>query len=319
MQFKGIKSMHELLLTFDTEDFICDRSIRCLRLILERLKKYDLNALFFISGHMAEKLANYPTIIDLLKEHEIGYHSSSHSVHPTIFEFTDTESYENAYKISLIRETSHINPLTGEIEGKGGIFALQYLFPNKEMVSYRAPGFCWSPPHTEALRDLGIKFDFSTNFSPVPVYHKGLTFYPYPTIYDWHGKLSDYRLFCKSILKRDIIVALFHPDFFVNQNHWDSIFWNEQPKQLTPPRARRIQEFKTLFRSFDLFLKQIKQIEKMNLLNIKIKLKNSEKKLDITKNCVEKIYEHSVRWPKQFFNYTPTYLRNHFFRFFESP
>jgi len=315
--FAGIKIMHELLLTFDTEDFISNRSIQCLRLLLERLKNYNLNALFFISGYMAEKLANYPTIVDLLEEHEIGYHSSSHSVHPTIFEFTDVESYENAYQASLTRETSHINPLTGEIEGKGGIFALRYLYPKKKIVSYRAPGFCWSPPHTEALRDLGIKFDFSTNISSAPVYHKGLTFYPYPTIYDWQGKLSDYRLFWTSILKKEIVVALFHPDFFVNQDNWDSIYWNKQPKQLNPPRARRICEFKALFRSFDLFLKQIKHIEKMNLLDVKLNLITSEKKLDITKNYVEKIYEHSVRWPKQFFNYTPMYLRNHFFRFFE--
>ena len=63
----------------------------------------------------------YPELLDLLEKHEIGYHSSSHSVHPTIFEFTDVAKYDKAYQTSILRETSHINPLTGKIEGSGGI------------------------------------------------------------------------------------------------------------------------------------------------------------------------------------------------------
>lgn len=84
---------------------------------------------------MAEKLENFPNIVQLLNEHEIGYHSSSHSVRPTIFEFTDIQDYEKAYQISLERETSHINPLTGKIEGKGGIHSVKNLFPKKQIIA----------------------------------------------------------------------------------------------------------------------------------------------------------------------------------------
>lgn len=122
--------------------------------ILELLQKYDVKTLFFITGHMAEKMRDFPKILDLIKDHEIGYHSSAHSVHPTIVEYTDVENYDIARQISLKRETSHINPLTGECEGKGGIILLKALFPKKEIISFRAPGFCWSPPHLEALKDL---------------------------------------------------------------------------------------------------------------------------------------------------------------------
>ncbi|MEM2507148.1 MAG: polysaccharide deacetylase family protein, partial [Nitrososphaeria archaeon] len=101
---KMVKS--RLLLTFDVEDFINTNAIYSLLTLLRILNKYQMKAIFFITGHMAEKIANFPEIIDLLKNHEIGYHSSSHSVHPTIPEYTDVKSYEKAYEISIERETS---------------------------------------------------------------------------------------------------------------------------------------------------------------------------------------------------------------------
>ena len=118
---------------------------------------------------MAEKLSSFPDTVELLCEHQIGYHSSSHSIHPTLFEFTDVESYEEAYQTSIIRETAHINPVTGEVEGSGGIQALRRLFPKKQIDSFRAPGYCWTPPHLDAMKTLGIKYDFSTNISIAPV------------------------------------------------------------------------------------------------------------------------------------------------------
>ncbi len=128
---------------------------------------------------MAEKLSNFPATVELLNEHQIGYHSSGHSIHPTLFEFTDVESYEEAYQTSLIRETAHINPLTGEIEGSGGIHASKALFPKKQIVAFRAPGYCWTPPHLDAMKTLGITYDFSTNISVDPISYQGITFYPF--------------------------------------------------------------------------------------------------------------------------------------------
>jgi hypothetical protein len=93
------------------------------------LENHGLNALFFISGHMAEKLSLFPSTVSLLNKHQIGYHSSSHSVHPTIFEFTDIEDYDEAYRASLERETAHINPL---LKGRAGFDRFKIFFPKKE-------------------------------------------------------------------------------------------------------------------------------------------------------------------------------------------
>lgn len=309
--------MHKLFLTFDTEDFISDNSIWALHKILENLKRYDLKAFFFITGHMAERLRNFPLIVDLLNEHQIGYHSSSHSVHPTIFEFTDIKDYEEAYQISVQRETAHINLLTGKVEGRGGIHALTDLFPKKQITSFRAPGHCWSPPHLEALKSIGIKYDFSTNVSSMPISYKGVTFYPYPIIGQWQGKLSEYRVLLISLLKRETAVVTIHPSLLVNKHEWDSIYWKSNPKKLIQPPARSPKEAISLFRRFDLLLRQIANLQKTHLIKETSNFEKACRKLNVTKTDVEECYQRSIVWAIRLHNYKPKFLRSHFFRFFK--
>ena len=265
---------------------------------------------------MAEKLRNFPIIADLLNEHQIGYHSSSHSVHPTIFEFTDIKNYKKASQISLQRETAHINPLTGEVEGRGGIYALRDLFPQKQITAFRAPGQCWSPPHLEALKSLGIKFDFSTNVSFSPVNYKGITFYPYPFIGHWQGKLSQYRVLLISLLKHKTIVVTVHPSLLVNQHEWDSIYRKSNPKKLIHPPARTPQETRFLLHRFDLLLKQIADFQKTHLIEVTSNFERSHRKLNGTKIDVEECYQRSIKWATRH-NYKPRFLRHHFFKFFK--
>lgn len=312
-------NIREFLLTFDTEDFITPKAVSVLEKLLEKLDKNNFKALFFISGHMAERLSQQPQIIDLLNEHEIGYHSSSHSVHPTIFEFTDVENYETAYQESIKRETSHIDPLTGKIGAQGGIVFLKSLFPSKQISAFRAPGCCWSPPHLEALRDLGIKFDFSTSMYSKTFSYKDITFYPYSTLGDWQNKQSYYRLFLLSIIKRKITIAGLHPSFFLNLDDWDSIYWNGNPSKLVVTQLREDAETSMLLKTFDLFLKRVKYLEKIGLIQTNPNLKESSKQISITAEDVTRCYEHSIRWPKRLFKYEPKYLRNHFFKFFNVP
>lgn len=308
--------MRKLFLTFDVEDFISQSSISALKAILEILKKYELKALFFVTGHMAERLKNFDDVVDDLKEHEIGYHSSSHSVHPTIFEFTDVENYERAYYISIRRETSNINPLTGEIEGKGGIYTLKSLFPNKQIIAFRAPGHCWSPPHLEALRDLGIKYDFSANLSSSPISYKRITFYPYPIIGHWQGKLMDYSTLSTSLFRNKVTIISFHPSLLVNQREWDLIYLKSNPKKLIEPQLRQPLEILSLFQKFDLLLKQLQKLQKLGLIEVGNNFEKVHKNLLVTKSVIDKCYKTSIRWCMGH-NYKPKFLYQHFLKFFE--
>jgi hypothetical protein len=309
--------MNKFLLTFDTEDFVSKNSIPGLLTLLEKLETRNAKALFFITGHMAEKVAENPAVVDMLNVHEIGYHSSGHTVHPTIFEFTDVESYQEAYRISKIRESSHINPLTGEVEGEGGVLALRKVFPKKSVVAFRAPGHCWSPPHSEALRDLGVKYDFSSYISVKPFCHKGITFYPYPTVGDWQGSMKDYYLLYLSILKNKITTAGIHPSLIVNKIEWDSIYWKGNPKQISFSAPRDTEEVELLFKSFDTLIKRVQRFEKIKFLDMSPDFKPLNHDSSITLDEVKNCYQRSIRWPKKFFNYEPKYLYNHFLEFFD--
>jgi len=311
--------MHRLLLTFDIEDFINANAIDALSIVLEMLKKYRLRAIFFITGHMAEKLSNSPEILDLLKDHKIGFHSSGHSVRPIIQEYADIQSYRQAYSISLERETSHIDPLTGKVEGKGGICFLQDLFHPKKIEAYRAPGMSWTPPHLEALVDLGIKFDFSSNISTsAPVHYRGVTFYPYTFTQQWKGGLSDYQCLLYAILKRKVAVFDLHPTLYVNQNIWDSIYYKGNPRTLFRVRERPLKEAGSLFKRFELLLKQINLLRELKLIEVDPDLSTPSRDLIMSENDVQKCYGASIGWPKKFFNYSPRFIRSHFYEFFEA-
>lgn len=306
--------MREFFLTFDVEDFISDNSIWILQRILEDLNRYNLRSLFFITGHIAEKLRKFPTVVDLFDDHMIGYHSSSHTVHPTIFEFTDVADYQMAYEISLQRETAHVDPLSGKINGRGGILALKSLFPRKGIKAFRAPGSCWSPPHLECLRDLGIEYDFSANLNAAPVDFKGITFYPFPTVFG--ADLFSLGFF-KSLLKHKTNVMLEHPSLLVNRGDWDTIYFLSNPVRLTPPIVRSKEETNKLLWMFDLLLRRIKTTQKMNLVQVTPDLKKSNRKLTPTKETIDKCYYSTLRWSKGIFGYKPQFLHDHFDKFFE--
>jgi len=266
---------------------------------------------------MAEKISNYPQIIELLKNHEIGYHSSSHSVRPTIPEYTDVQSYEKAREIALERETSHINPLTGEIEGEGGIIFLRELFYPKRIQAFRAPGMCWTPPHLEALRSLGIRYDFSTNLTlSEPVSYRGITFYPYTVLQQWSGTTYDYECLIHSILKHKITVFDLHPTLLVNQVEWDSIYYKGNPKTLPTVPKRPKNETKLLFRNFELLIKRINFLQNARIIDTTPSFNAQDRNLILTTQRVNDCYKASMQWAIKRFNYHPKFIRNQFHEFF---
>lgn len=307
-----IEFSHKLFLTFDVEDFINTRSMDSLEHILKLLRQRHLKGLFFITGHMAEKLARFPEIVDLLEENEIGYHSTSHSVHPTIFEYTDVDNYQEAYCTSLSREVSHIDPISGTIEGRGGIELLRDLFSHKKIESFRAPGLSWSPPHLEALKYLGIKYDFSADISKIPVNYKGITFYPVPSFIN----SVPLRFFLQSIMKREVIVVDYHPDFFVNENWWDSIFLSGiNPGRMYGVAPRRPDRVRRMLRRFDMLLRIVYLLSKMEIIESCKEAAKSEIELVPSEIDVEKVYRMIASWPTKQFNYEPRFIRSHLSHF----
>jgi hypothetical protein len=322
LQSEAFAMPNRVFLTFDLEDFINNRSISTLYLALKLLEKSNIRALFFITGHMAERLSSYPKIIDLLDMHEIGFPSTSHSVRPTIFEYCDVEKCEDAFSNTIERETAHINPLSGKIEGKGGIYALRDLFPSKDVCAYRAPGYSCPPPHLRAMASLGIKYDFSMSLSRIPVWHEGTTFFPLPVFLDCETALLGsestflkWAIFLRSVFMREVTVLNFHLDRFVNKDWWDSIFHKGNPAKLSCVSEREDRETRRMFMMTDLLLKMVSRLEKLRVIDTSPIPYKAEIQLDVNKVNIEETINKYAYWPRMFFGYSPKYAASHFSMF----
>ena len=314
--------LHRLLLTFDVEDFINERSFEALHVIIELLKKYDLRALFFVTGHMAERLKLLPIIQRSLGIHEIGFHSSAHSVHPTIFEYCDIEEYDNAYSMSLRRETSRINPISGEIEGAGGLQTLKSLFSSNNIQAYRAPGFCCPPPNLEAMATLGLKHDFSWNLSRVPVAFRDVTFYPRPVFRDCETallvgkpKVTCWGRFLRSVFMERTTVLNFHPSILVNKDHWDSLYHKGNPQELRRASPRSISQIRTMYANLERLLSLISKLRKLRIVDSSPDLSTSRTHLNTDDIDIDQVASGLASWPRTFFAYEPKYLKSQIYRF----
>lgn len=309
------------LLTFDVEgppkreDFINEDIIQALYHVLRLLAKYDLRGLFFITGTAAKKISCYPKILKMLESHEVGYHSSSHSIKPGIFEYTDVKSYEKAVRISIERETSSIDSFAGGTLGHGGIISLKQVFPNKKIASFRAPFLCWSPPHLEALRELGISFDFSADLSSVPVFYRSITFFPYPIVID--SVIGKLYYLLRGILKREFSVLLMHPSLVLFKE--GGPFYGAYRNAYEPIRTENHSSFVSRFKfcELELFFCALILLQKLELVETRVPLNMSRKSLDLGEKDVLRIYKRSLSEARKHFGYKPRFLWCHFLDFFE--
>lgn len=309
------------MLTFDVEgpppreDYFDDSSVYCLDNLLDVLEQKNLHGIFFITGIVAEKLREYPALVKRLSHHRIGFHCSSHHTQMGILRLTDIPSYSEAVEVSIERITSRINLKTGEIEGKGGLLTLKDLFPKNKIECFRAPFFGWSPPHLEALKRLGIKFDFSTRISDSPFFFKGIVFYPIPisvdTISTTLVRRENNSILLKSLtcvlLQRKLTDLSLHPSMLLVKNCFDR---NRQ--QL--PRGKVM--VKLSISMLRLLFKRIAYLEKLDLLQVTTKLNGNFEHLDPRKVDVKKIYLQSIHTPIELFGYRPRYIFSHFSHFF---
>lgn len=323
------KTAKEIFLTFDVEgqneneDHFSIESAEALLGVLAELKRFQLTGLFFIPGTVAERLPQYPEIMDLLRNNLIGYHSSSHSVRPRIFEYTDVEDYQQAKEISLKRESSSIDPHSGNILGEGGIQQLRRIFHSNDVKFFRAPFLCWSPPHMECLRELGFKFDFSTNICDVPVQFKGLTMFPTPTVVDKipekiasvveNQKRVLPRFLLRKILTRQCTVLLLHPSKLA------------RPHQVGRPEIGPTTEIRFNKKSskaminlvaLRMLLSELSFLRRAGTIVVTPSPRMGSNNLDVKRIDVERLCNENASICRRLFGYETKYMQSHFTKFF---
>ena len=148
--------MTNVIFSFDTEDIINERGadgiLRCARILREE----GVKGCFNIIGLLPEALRSWgrDDIVKELQWHEIDFHSHSHSIHPTINEYTDKENYYEALDAFLNDESA-------------GIKKVKDFFKRDYLPAACIPGNSTSYVAHYGYEKLGFKF-----FSGDSIYDK---------------------------------------------------------------------------------------------------------------------------------------------------
>ena len=275
------------MLTFDTEDFITPETNDVLKSLVEILNRHGLRGEFYIVSEKMRVLVNdYPGILGLLKmgRHVIGYHQNYHSVHPTIAEYSNVRDWETAVEMAYLYETRRINVYTGELRANesGGIAYMREMLGTTP-ISFRPPGYVWSPALVYVLRSLGVRvFSLSSAFRAITGedlnWYMGVLQVPAGDLYvdeylvrgDLEGLKGAFSKLCEGGGEYKLVVLALHPCMLVTAKFWDFNYYHGRnpgsPEQVSLPPLRSREEVWTALRTFEEFLEYLESLENVEVV-----------------------------------------------------
>ncbi len=134
-----------IVLWFDTEDYILPASDDAAKRIGAYLTQQGIRATFKVVGEKGRTLERRGRrdVIGALAHHEIGYHSNTHSQHPTVAEYESRLDWQAGVEEFDRRE-------------RPGFDDLRRIF-GMAPSCYGQPGSSWAPQPHATLRKWGVK------------------------------------------------------------------------------------------------------------------------------------------------------------------
>lgn len=126
---------------------------------------------------------------------------------------TDIEDYKKTIENVIIEERENIDKF-------------RKIFNPVLINSFRAPGFSFTPPHLEGIREIGLIYDFSTLAFKRPTLYKGITFYPnsrgalFIIEKNIMRKIKFFLILLLDILLKNPVILQWHPFDFVLKGQW---------------------------------------------------------------------------------------------------
>jgi peptidoglycan/xylan/chitin deacetylase (PgdA/CDA1 family) len=216
-----------IVLWFDTEDYILPQSDDAALRIADMLTRLGVRATFKVVGEKGRTLERRgrTDVIAALKKHEIGYHSNTHSQHPTVAEYEEPLDWESGVEEFNRREHQGYEDLT-RIFGQAP-------------TCYGQPGSSWAPQSFGALTQWGVHVYLDESeqvgLNGKPFWYGGLL-----NIFNTHegGKLranedwsnmEDAKVRFREDYARmtsdpagGLISIYFHPTEFIHAEFWDA-------------------------------------------------------------------------------------------------
>jgi hypothetical protein len=253
-----------VVLWFDTEDYLLPASDDAAKRIAEFLSNQGVRATFKLVGEKARVLEarHRSDVIAALSRHEIGYHSDTHSQHPTIAEYESALGWEQGAEEFDRRERAGF-------EDVGRIFGYA-------PTCFGQPGVSWAPQAYPTLKKWGVHV-YLDDGPQVQLNGKPFWFGGLLNIFgieagrqlepndDWSNLESakDYFKNAQAQMSQQpsggLVSFMFHPTQFISQVFWDAVNfarganpprseWKLQPEKSPADREKAFQYFESLIR-----------------------------------------------------------------------
>jgi peptidoglycan/xylan/chitin deacetylase (PgdA/CDA1 family) len=216
-------------LWFDIEDYVDRESDNPPLILLNILKKHHVPVTCKIVGEKVRSLIEHGRrdVISAISECDVGYHSDTHSRHPTIWEYlADLDVISGAKEFELHEER--------------GIKLIQEVF-NRTPSCYGHPGYMWAPHVYPAMREMGIPVYLDEigilNLDDAPYWYCGVlnlngagkNFSYYDGTYESPNGLDLYKAKFEKTYQRlhkgkgwgGAVSICFHPHLAINKKYWD--------------------------------------------------------------------------------------------------
>jgi len=262
-----------VFLWFDTEDYILPQSDDAAKRLAVWLTQQGIRATFKVVGEKARTLERRgrKDVIGALAQHEIGYHSNTHSQHPTVAEYEAALGWETGSEEFTRRE-------------RPGFEDVRRIF-GKTPTCYGQPGASWAPQPYNALHKWGVKVYLDegaqVGVQGKPFWYAGVLnvfntqegeqLRPNPTwsnLDEAKAKFEQFYLAMTSRKEGGVISLYFHPCEFVHREFWDAVNFREGANPLPAdwklPPVKTPEESEKAFKYFEdlvVFIKSFPQVE----------------------------------------------------------
>jgi len=164
-------------LLFDVEDLVTTESDDVVKWLADILHEEGLKGTFLVVAEKARLLEARGRfdVLDALKWHDLGSHTDTHSIHPTVSEYLANKDWNGGVKEAYEREVR-------------GFKDLERIF-GKEMKSLGQPGGSYGPQLVYALGRMGKAYVYSPVWLPN---HNILWFCGALNFSEWFGGFDQY-------------------------------------------------------------------------------------------------------------------------------
>lgn len=268
---------HFITLLFDVEDLCWPESDDITLELATRLSQHGVQGTFFVVGEKAKLFAKRgrTDIIAALQAHDLGSHTTRHSIHPTIAEYLADLDWDEGV-------------LTAMDEEGAGLEMLEGVFGRKPS-SWGQPGGSWGPQIHAAMARLNttavVYPRTRTEICADLHWFAGALVFPGDALVYFDDALTDEAEFEQALqtmhfqLDERIMrgtrwsgIFVCHPTRLRAVEFWDGLNYakgvNTAPDNYRLPTIRSNEAYKTALRNFDRLVEILKQDKRLEIKTI---------------------------------------------------